>query len=68
MAQVEGGAGRWLLVRRNPEDSAKLAYYLLAYEFKETPVEEVGAGRGQEMAIEGCFEQDWDYLTPVDTL
>ena len=56
IAQAEGGAGRRLLVRRNPEDPAKLAYYL-AYGPKETPAEEPVRVAGRSWAIEGCFEQ-----------
>ncbi len=54
-ADAEGGAGRWLLVRRNIDELSKLAYYL-AYGPKETPVKELVRVAGKRWVIEDCFE------------
>jgi SRSO17 transposase len=48
-------AGRWLLVRRNIDDVAELAYYL-AYGPKGTPPEELIRVAGSRWAIEDSFE------------
>ncbi len=55
-AGAEDEAGRWLLVRRNIDESSKLAYYL-AYGPKGTPVGELVRVAGRRWAIEDCFEQ-----------
>ena len=55
-ADVGEETGRWLLVRRNIDDSSELAYYL-AYGPKETPTEELVRVAGRRWTIEDCFEQ-----------
>ncbi len=55
-ADSEGGAGRWLLVRRNIDEPSELAYYL-AYGPKGTPAGELVRVAGRRWAIEDCFEQ-----------
>jgi SRSO17 transposase len=47
--------GHWLLMRRNIEDPAELAYYL-AYGPKETPVHELIQITGRRWQVEDSFE------------
>jgi SRSO17 transposase len=51
----EAKMGRWLLLRRNIDDSSEYAYYL-AYGPKETPVDELIQIAGRRWQVEDSFE------------